>query len=219
MVEDDGQLRRVLGMTLLRHGIQTVPAATGAEATAQLLSQNFDIVVLDLGLPDIDGVDLITWLRTRDDVPLIVLSARRDEADKVKALAAGADDYLAKPFGINELLARIRAATRRVSPDTQELRVEIDGLTIDTRTRKVSLDEQDVRLTPIEWRIIEVLLTSRGRVVTNGELAEAVWHDNAKDHTGSLRVHISGIRQKIERLPSEPKFIISSPGIGYSFKQ
>ena len=215
LIEDDGQFRRVLSLTLTRNGYTVVESSTGEAATKLLHSQTFQIAIVDLGLPDIEGVDLIRILRKESSLPVIVLSARRDEADKVAALDAGADDYLAKPFGIHELLARIRAATRRVTPDQQGLILDSDGLYLNTRNRTASLLGKVIRLTPIEWRILDVLISSSGRVVTNNELIRSVWGDDEIHHLGALRVHISALRQKIEAEPQEPVHLISHPGLGY----
>jgi two-component system, OmpR family, KDP operon response regulator KdpE len=174
--------------------------------------------VLDLGLPGIDGVDVIRGLRGWSQVPIVVLSVRDAEGDKVAALDAGADDYVTKPFGMDELLARLRAALRRTIPAEEEALVETADFTIDLAAKKVRRDGEEVRLTPTEWHLVEVLVRNRGRLVAQTQLLQEVWGPQYHDETNYLRVFMAQVRRKLEPEPAQPRYFITEPGMGYRFE-
>ena len=217
LVEDDPQLRGMLAYSLAQHGFTTQTAADGRSAKRLLINNTIDLIILDLGLPDIDGIALIEWVRHTSDKPLIVLSARRTQDDKVLALDAGADDYLTKPFGIDELCARIRVAERRIKQTRLALRYQDDHLHIDTESRQALVAGEPVHFTPTEWSIVEVLLTQRGHIISPKELTESVWQSSDMNRTTSLRVHIAALRHKIETDSGSPLYIKTITGQGYQF--
>ena len=216
-VDDDRQLLRALQITLAARGYEVVPAATGAGALAAAGSSPPDVVILDLGLPDLDGVAVIEGLRGWCTAPVIVLSARHEERAKVRALDAGADDYVTKPFGMEELLARLRAAVRRTSPAADVARVTTESFTIDLAARRVMSEQAEIRLTPTEWHLLEVLVRNAGNLVTQRQLLQRVWGPAYGTETNYLRVHIANLRRKLEPDPSRPRYLITEPGIGYRF--
>ena len=175
-------------------------------------------MILDLGLPDLDGVDVIGGLRGWTDAPIIVLSGRADSADKVEALDAGADDYVTKPFGMDELLARMRAVTRRSAAEPEEPRVSLGGLTVDLAAKRVSRDGQDVRLTPTEWHLLEVLVRHPGKLLSQKQLLNEVWGPGYADATGNLRLYMAQLRRKLEPDPARPRWLLTEPGMGYRFQ-
>ena len=192
-------------------------AATG-RAALRAAAAGVDVVVLDLGLPDIDGVDVVAGIRGWSQVPIIVLSARDAQAAKVDALDAGADDYVTKPFGMDELLARIRAALRRGTPEPEaEPLVTTDAFTVDLADHRVTRDGSDVRLTPTEWHLLEVLVHNAGRLVTQKELLSQVWGHGFEEQGNYLRVYMAQLRRKLEREPSRPRHLVTEPGVGYRF--
>jgi len=217
VVEDDDQLRKALTLTLRSRGYVVHPAANGAEALAGVASVRLDVVVLDLGLPDMDGVTVIERIRETSGVPIVVLSARRDQSDKVTALDAGADDYLTKPFGFAELLARMRAALRRAARvDAPEESVLVQGpLRIDLGRRRVELGGEEVHLTPIEFRLLSVLARHAGRVVTHKQLLTEVWGPQSAEETQYLRVYLTHLRRKLEPDPSRGRIFHNEAGVGY----
>ena len=217
LVEDDPQLRGMLAFSLTQQGFttQTAPDARGAKR--MLAQESIDLIIMDLGLPDIDGITVIEWVRRTSEKPIIVLSARRTQEDKVQALDAGADDYLTKPFGIDELCARIRVAERRIKQSRMALIFNDDRLHIDTESRAASVTGQPVHFTPTEWSIVEALLAKRGSIISPKELTESVWQSSDMDRTRSLRVHIAALRQKIEHDPAHPNYIETLTGQGYKF--
>ena len=192
----------------------------GAAALAAAARQPPDVVVLDLGLPDMDGVDVVTGLRGWTGAPVIVLSARDDQAQKVAALDAGADDYVTKPFGMDELLARVRAAVRRggAAPGADEPVVETAAFTVDLAARRVWRDGAEVRLTPTEWSVLEVLVRHRGRLVERRSLLQEVWGPAYSSETNYLRVYLAQLRRKLEPDPARPQHLITEPGVGYRFE-
>ncbi|GGN30774.1 response regulator [Streptomyces fuscichromogenes] len=221
VVEDDPQLVRalVINMQARRYGVDAAP--DGATALRLAAARQPDVVMLDLGLPDMDGVDVIRALRGRTRVPILVLSARQASEEKAAALDAGADDYITKPFSMDELLARLRAAVRRTEdvplvPGTTL--VETDGFTIDLLARKAVRAGRDVRLTPTEWHLLEILVTNPGRLVTQQHLLREVWGVSQRDRTNYLRVHMAQLRRKLEADPSHPRYLITEPGTGYRFE-
>jgi two-component system KDP operon response regulator KdpE len=204
---------------LRARGYQVDLAATGEEALKAAADQQPDVVVLDLGLPGIDGLQVIQGLRGWTQVPIIVLSVREREADKVAALDAGADDYVTKPFGINELLARLRAAVRRATPtDEQVPIVQTPDFRVDLAAKQVLRDGREVRLTPTEWQLVELLVRNPGRLVSQRQLLHEVWGPKYREETNYLRVFIAQIRRKLEPDPAHPRYFITEPGIGYRYQ-
>jgi len=218
VVDDEAQLRRALDINLRVRGYDVDLASSGEEALRLVASVHPDAIVLDLGLPGIDGIEVIRGVRGWSSVPIVVLSVRDAEPDKVSALDAGADDYVTKPFGMDELLARLRAALRRSAPTQEEAVVMVGDLVIDLGAKRVQRDGQDVRLTPTEWQLVETLVRSRGRLVSQPQLLREVWGPSYVDNTNYLRVYMAQIRRKLEVDPSRPALFITEPGIGYRFE-
>ena len=219
VVDDEPQILRSLRTTLASHGYDVQTAATGEEALAAVDGRLPDLVVLDLVLPGLSGLEVCRRLRARSSLPILVLSARGDERDKVAALDLGADDYLTKPFGVNELLARIRAALRRaVGARGPAAVVEAGALRVDFDRRQVTLDGAEVRLTPTEFDLLKVLVANAGRVLTHGYLLRTVWGPEYEGESQLLRVFIGQLRRKVERDPSRPQHILTDPGVGYRFR-
>jgi two-component system KDP operon response regulator KdpE len=218
VVDDEPQILRALGINLRARGYEVDVAPDGERALEVAARQHPDVVVLDLGLPGIDGVDVIRGLRGWSQVPIVVLSVRDREADKVAALDAGADDYVTKPFGMDELLARLRAALRRAAPAEEEAVVETPDFAIDLAAKKVHRDGEEVRLTPTEWHVVEVLVRNRGRLVSQTQLLQEVWGPQYHDETNYLRVFMAQVRRKLEPEPSRPRYFITEPGMGYRFE-
>lgn len=222
VVDDEPQIRRALAINLGARDYEVDLAETGEEALDLAARHHPDVVVLDLGLPGIGGVEVIEGIRGWSRVPIIVLSVREGEADKVAALDAGADDYVTKPFGMDELLARLRAAVRRAAPAAEEARVETPDFTIDLAAKRVIRavaggDEEEVRLTPTEWHVVEVLVRNRGKLVAQRQLLQEVWGPEYHDETNYLRVFMAQVRRKLEPEPSSPRYFITEPGMGYRF--
>ena len=218
VVDDEPQIRRALAINLRARGYDVEVAQDGEHALDVAARKHPDVVVLDLGLPGIDGVDVIRGLRGWTQVPIVVLSVRDAEDDKVSALDAGADDYVTKPFGMDELLARLRAALRRNAPAEEEALVETADFTIDLAAKKVRRDGQEVRLTPTEWHVVEVLVRNRGRLVAQTQLLQEVWGPQYHDETNYLRVFMAQVRRKLEPEPAQPRYFITEPGMGYRFE-
>ena len=219
VVDDEPQIRRTLAINLRARGFQVDLAASGEEALKAAADQPPDVVVLDLGLPGIDGLQVIQGLRGWTRVPIIVLSVREREADKVAALDAGADDYVTKPFGINELLARLRAAVRRAAPaDEQVPIVQTPDFRVDLAAKQVVRDGREVRLTPTEWQLVELLVRNPGRLVSQRQLLSEVWGPKYREETNYLRVFIAQIRRKLEPDPAHPRYFITEPGMGYRYQ-
>ncbi|MEU8861668.1 response regulator [Streptomyces umbrinus] len=221
VVEDDPQLVRALVINLQARKYGVDPAPDGATALRLAAARQPDVVVLDLGLPDMDGVDVIKALRGWTRVPILVLSARRASDEKVAALDAGADDYVTKPFSMDELLARLRAAVRRTetAPLAQETAmVTTDDFTIDLLAKKATRAGRDIRLTPTEWHLLEILVTSPGRLITQKHLLQEVWGVSQSNKTNYLRVYMAQLRRKLETDPSHPRYLITEPGMGYRFE-
>jgi two-component system KDP operon response regulator KdpE len=221
IVEDDPQLARalVINLQVRQYGVDAAP--DGATALRLAAARQPDVVMLDLGLPDMDGVDVIKALRGWTRVPILVLSARRSSDEKVAALDAGADDYVTKPFSMDELLARLRAAVRRtedvpLEPGTSL--VETDIFTIDLLAKKATRADRDVRLTPTEWHLLEILVTNPGRLVTQRQLLQEVWGLSQNSKTNYLRVYMAQLRRKLEADPAHPRYLITEPGMGYRFE-
>jgi two-component system KDP operon response regulator KdpE len=218
VVDDEPQIRRALGINLRARGYEVDLAPDGERALDVAARKHPDVVVLDLGLPGIDGVDVIRGLRGWTQVPIVVLSVRDAEDDKVAALDAGADDYVTKPFGMDELLARLRAALRRIAPAEEEALIETADFTIDLAAKKVRRDGEEVRLTPTEWHLVEVLVRNRGRLVAQTQLLQEVWGPQYHDETNYLRVFMAQVRRKLEPEPAQPRYFITEPGMGYRFE-
>ncbi|MBP5892182.1 MULTISPECIES: response regulator [Streptomyces] len=221
VVEDDPQLVRALIINLQarQYGVDAAP--DGATALRLAAARQPDVVLLDLGLPDMDGVEVIKALRAWTRVPIMVLSARQASEEKVAALDVGADDYITKPFSMDELLARLRAAVRRtediaLAPETTL--VETDAFTIDLLAKKVVRDGHDVRLTPTEWHLLEILVTNPGRLITQKHLLQEVWGVTQGNKTNYLRVYMAQLRRKLETDPAHPRYLITEPGMGYRFE-
>lgn len=217
VVDDDAAIRRTLSINLRARGYEVETAGDGRSALQVVDERVPDVVLLDLGLPDLDGVSVLRQLRSFTEVPVIVVSARSDSDDKVEALDLGADDYVTKPFSLEELLARVRAATRRAGADEPALRVEADGLSLDVTDSRAVRDGQEIHLTPTEWGLVEHLVRRRGRLVRQTELLQAVWGPAYDRQTNYLRVHMASVRRKLERDPSRPTLFLTEPGMGYRF--
>ncbi|MDH6125113.1 response regulator [Kitasatospora sp. GP82] len=220
VVDDEPQIVRALVINLKARKYEVDAAHDGASALELAAARHPDVVVLDLGLPDMDGVEVIKGLRGWTRVPIIVLSARHASDEKVEALDAGADDYVTKPFGMDELLARMRAAVRRAEPVAGEddSVVATDSFTVDLAAKKVNRDGQDIRLTPTEWHLLEVLVRNAGRLVSQTQLLQEVWGPAYRTETNYLRVYLAQLRRKLETDPSHPRHFITEPGMGYRFE-
>ncbi|MGZ4688481.1 MAG: response regulator [Acidimicrobiia bacterium] len=219
VVDDEGPIRRALGVNLRARGYDVDLAETGEAALELAARHHPDAVVLDLGLPGIDGVEVIEGLRGWSAIPIIVLSARDAEAAKVAALDAGADDYVTKPFGMDELLARLRAALRRAAPSEEEAVVVTPDFTIDLAVKRVvDSDGTEIRLTPTEWHIVEVLVRHAGKLVGQKQLLQEVWGPAYETETNYLRVFMAQVRRKLEPEPGHPRYFLTEPGMGYRFE-
>jgi two-component system KDP operon response regulator KdpE len=217
VIDDEPQIRRLLRITLEGNGYRVVDAGTGKEGLLQAAQCRPEVVLLDLGLPDLDGVEVLKRLREWSQVPVVVLSVRDREADKIETLDAGADDYVTKPFAAGELLARLRAALRHVQNAGGEAVFRSGGLEVDLAARTVRKDGQDIRLTPIEYALLRLFVVHAGKVLTHRHLLTEVWGPNAVEQTHYLRVHIAHLRDKIEDDPRRPERVTTEPGIGYRF--
>ncbi|HEX3175942.1 MAG TPA: response regulator [Methylomirabilota bacterium] len=216
LIEDEPQIRRFLRATLGSQGYRLFEAGTGADGLVEAASRQPDVVIVDLGLPDLDGLEVIRRLREWSTVPIIVLSARGQEAEKVKALDAGADDYVSKPFGADELLARLRVALRHKAGVAREDAVFTTGeLRVDLGRRHVFVREQEVKLTPTEYRLLTTLVRHAGRVLTHRQLLKEVWGPNQIEEAHYLRVYMAQLRRKIEADPAQPRYLLTEPGVGY----
>ena len=219
IVEDEASMRRVLAITLRARGYEVHTAPDGFAALDLAAAARPDLVLLDLGLPDLDGTEVIRRLRQTSTVPVIILSARDAQAEKVQALDAGADDYVTKPFGMDELVARIRASLRRTSgEDTTSGVVTAGALTIDLRRAQVHRDGTEVKLTPTEWHLLQVLVRDRGRLVAGRQLLKEVWGPAYGQETNYLRVYMAQLRRKLEADPARPRHLNTEPGHGYRFE-
>jgi two-component system, OmpR family, KDP operon response regulator KdpE len=217
VVEDDRALRQALAINLRARQYDVTAVDDGTAALAAAASHPPDVVILDLGLPDMDGNEVIQGLRGWSQAPIIVLSARTTQGDKVVALDVGADDYMTKPFGMDELLARLRAALRRAGSDPDAPVVETDSFTIDLATKQASTPAGPVHLTPTEWHLLEVLIRHEGKLVSRRDLLQEVWGPAYETETNYLRVYMAQLRRKLEADPSHPRHLITEPGMGYRF--
>jgi len=218
VVDDDVQIVRALDINLRAHGYEVVMAATGEAALTSAAAATPDVVIVDLGLPGLDGIDVIRGLRGWTTVPIIVVSAREGDTSKVAALDAGADDYVTKPFSITELLARVRASLRRHQPVADDPIVETSDFVVDFVSRRVTRNGAAVHLTPTEWSIVEYLVRHPGRLVTQRQLLQRVWGPQYENETNYLRVHMAAIRRKLEPTPGQPRYFLTDPGVGYRFE-
>jgi two-component system KDP operon response regulator KdpE len=220
VVDDDTQLLRALRIHLGARGYEVHTAVDGTSALRVAGEQDLDVVVLDLGLPDLDGTEVITALREFTTVPIIVLSARADSGDKVRALDRGADDYVTKPFGVDELMARLRAAVRRAatSPETENGPLDAGELTIDLVAKIVRRSGEEVHLTPTEWSVLDLLVRNRGKLVSRKQLLRETWGPVERKETSYLRVYMAQLRRKLERDPAHPEHLITEAGMGYRFR-
>jgi two-component system KDP operon response regulator KdpE len=217
VIDDEAPILRALRINLAARQYEVAVAADGASGLAAMASQHPDVVILDLGLPDMDGTDVIRGVRGWSATPIIVLSAAGQESQKVAALDAGADDYVTKPFGMDELLARLRAAVRRSRPATGEPVVRTGHFTVDLAAKRVTAAGGDVRLTPTEWQLLEVLVRNTGRLVSQRQLLAEVWGPRYETEGNYLRVYMAHLRRKLEPDPSRPRYLLTEPGMGYRF--
>ena len=221
VIEDEAQIRRFLRATLTANGYQLLEATTAQEGLVQAATRQPEIVILDLGLPDLDGLEVTRRLREWTTMPIIVLSARGQEADKVTALDAGADDYLTKPFSVGELLARLRVALRhaaRISQEPGEPMFAVGDLRVDLARRQVYIADQQVHLTPIEYKLLTTLVRYAGRVVTHRQLLQEGWGPGHTEASHYLRVYMGQLRHKLEADPARPRYLVTEPGVGYRLK-
>jgi two-component system KDP operon response regulator KdpE len=219
IVDDEPPILRAMAVNLQARGFEVDVAATGEEALVLASQHHPDVVVLDLGLPGINGIDVIRGLRGWTSVPILILSARDDRGAKVAALDSGADDYVTKPFDMEELLARLRAALRRgTAPAAEAPVVETDDFIVDLRSKRVTSADGEIRLTPTEWHMVETLVRNAGRLVTARQLLEEVWGPQYTDESGYIRVHLAHLRRKLEPNPSQPRYFLTEPGMGYRFE-
>jgi two-component system KDP operon response regulator KdpE len=217
VVDDEPQIRRVMLTTLTSHGYSVIEAASGEEALGKIRMERPDLILLDVNMPGISGLETCAEIRTSSDVPIIMLTIRNSERDKVEALDAGADDYVVKPFGVQELMARIRAALRRSSPGDATPAFASDDLRIDFEKRVVSVKDRPVRLTPKEFELLRHLVANRGKALGHRRLLQAVWGPDYGEETEYLRVFINQLRKKIEPDPHKPRYIHTEPWVGYRF--
>jgi two-component system KDP operon response regulator KdpE len=218
LIEDEAQIRRFLRATLTGQGYRLFEATTGADGLVEVASRQPDVVIVDLGLPDLDGLDVIRRLREWSAVPVIVLSARGQERDKVTALDAGADDYVSKPFGAEELLARIRVALRHAAGASHEggdAAFTVGDLQVDQLRRQVTVRGAEVKLTPIEYKLLTTLVRHAGKVVTHQQLLREVWGPSHDDQSHYVRVYMAHLRHKLETEPARPRYLLTEPGVGY----
>jgi two-component system KDP operon response regulator KdpE len=215
IVDDDPSLLRALSVNFKARGYDVETARDGGTALAAASRTPCDLVVLDLGLPDIDGVEVVSGLRGWSQVPIIVLSAREGQRDKVAALDAGADDFVTKPFGMDELLARVRAALRRTSAVDDQPTLTTDAFTVDFAAKRVVVADDEVRLTPTEWHLLEILARNAGKLVTQRQLLHDIWGPGYESETNYLRVYMAQLRRKLELDPSHPRHLVTEAGMGY----
>jgi two-component system KDP operon response regulator KdpE len=222
VVDDEPQILRALTINLRARHYEVITADTGADALASAAAHPPDLVILDLGLPDLDGVEVVRGLRGWSTAPIIILSGRTDSADKVDALDAGADDYLTKPFGVDELMARLRAVSRRATPADDNPIVTFGLATVDLAARRVTIADgatrTEVRLTPTEWHLLEVLLRHPGKLISQRQLLTEVWGPGYETAGGNLRLYMAQLRRKLEADPGRPRHLLTEPGMGYRFQ-
>lgn len=221
VIEDDPPIRRFLRTGLSTHGFTVFEADTGKQGIVEVGIRKPDLVILDLGLPDMDGVDVIKAIRAWSDIPIIILSARSSEQHKIDALDAGGDDYLTKPFGFGELLARIRVALRHSIKPNDQIQGDVfvtANLKVDLHNRVVSIDDREIHLTPIQYRLLTVLIKHAGKVLTQQQILKEVWGPSYQENAHYLRIYMSQLRHKLEADPTQPKFLLTESGVGYRLK-
>ncbi len=220
IVDDEMEIRRALEIGLRSRGYEIVPAAKGEEAIEAVAVSQPDLVILDIALPDVSGLEVCRRLRQWSSVPIIILSVRSHDKDKIAALDLGADDYVTKPFSMGELLARMRATLRRVQGDvrTEPTEFESGELRIDFVERRITVRGEEIKLTPKEYDLLQYLVTHSDRIITHRQLLSAVWGEEFNEDKPLLRVHVANLRQKIEPSPARPKYILNEPGVGYRFR-
>lgn len=221
LIEDEPQMRRFLKITLQGHGYRLMEAQSGQEGLTEVATRNPEIVLLDLGLPDMDGLEVTKRIREWSRVPIIVLSARDQEDDKIRALDAGADDYLTKPFGAGELMARIRVALRHLTikhSEGEDPVFTLASLKVDFSKRQVFREGKEVHVTPIEYKLLSILIRHAGKVITHNQLMKEVWGPGYADQTHYLRIYMAQLRHKLEVDPARPRFFINEPGVGYRLR-
>jgi two-component system KDP operon response regulator KdpE len=218
VVDDEQAIRRFLQTSLTANSYAVFEATTGQEAMTGVVNHRPDVVILDLGLPDMDGLEVTKRLREWTQIPIIILSVRGQETDKIAALDAGANDYLTKPFGVGELMARLRVVLRSLSQPDDEPIFTSAGLTVDLARRRVTVADEDIQLTPTEYDLLRVLVTYAGRVLTHQQLLRQVWGLGYQADAHLVRVNISNLRRKLERTPARPQYIITEPGVGYRLR-
>lgn len=218
IVDDERAIRRFLRTVLQAHGYEVLEAERGQDGLAAAAQQRPDLLILDLGLPDMDGVDVTRRLREWSEIPIIILSVREEESDKIAALDAGADDYLTKPFGAGELMARLRASLRRMAQPASEPVFTCREMVVDMQRRRVTMRGEEVQLTPTEYDLLRVLVSHAGRVLTHKQLLRQVWGTGYEGQLHLLRVNISNLRQKLEPESARPQYIITEPGVGYRLR-
>ena len=215
VIDDEPQIRKLLKVSLGAHGYDVHESMSGMDSVVQAADIKPDLVILDLGLPDIDGKEVVRRLREWSDVPILILTARDQEKEKIDALDAGADDYITKPFSMGELLARMRVSVRRSAHVGEDPVIQCGDLSIDQAQRRVMVDAQEIKLTPTEYDIIKILAQNAGKVLTHRQLLKAVWGDTYSDDTHYIRVYIGQLRRKIEPNPTQPRYIVTESGVGY----
>jgi len=215
IIDDEPQIRKLLNVSLKAQGFLAEEAASGQDGINQAAIFKPDLMIVDLGLPDIDGKEVVRQIREWSNAPIIILTARDQEQEKIDALDAGADDYVAKPFGMGELMARVRVCLRRMATGDNDPLLICGGLTVDLSQRRVSVDGREIKLTPTEYEIIKLLAQNAGRVMTHKQLLKAVWGNSNYSDTHYVRVYVGMLRRKIENDPAQPKYIITESGIGY----
>jgi two-component system KDP operon response regulator KdpE len=222
IVDDEPQIVRALRVNLAARSYDVIAAGTGRQALDAVAQQHPDVVILDLGLPDLDGVEVIRGLRGWSTVPILILSGRLESQQKIRALDAGADDYITKPFNVEELLARVRAVTRRISGGHESPTVEMGGITVDLQAHRVfrtdAADGADIKLTPTEWHLLEIMVRNPGKLVTQRELITAIRGPRYEDAAHYLRQYMAQLRRKVEDDPSRPRYLLTEPGMGYRFQ-
>ena len=218
VIDDERPFVGALAISLRARGYDVDTAATGEDGLAAAAKAHPDVIVLDLGLPGIDGLDVLRALRGWTTTPIVVLSARHSEASKVEALDAGADDYVTKPFGMDEFLARLRAALRRGGPADDQAVIETDHFTIDLAAKEVTGPDGPIRLTPTEWNVLDVLARNVGKLVSQRQLLQEAWGPQYEKETDYLRVYMAALRRKLEPEPSRPRYLLTEPGMGYRLK-
>lgn len=218
VVDDERAIRRYLRTALSAQGYQVIEAATGEEALSATVTSHPDLIILDLGLPDMDGIDVTRQVREWSQIPILILSVREHELEKVATLDAGADDYLTKPFGTGELLARMRVALRRKLPFATEVNFRRGELEIDWHKRSIIIHGEEVSFTPTEYELLKMLVQNAGRVITHRQLLRSVWGAGYESEMHLLRVNLSNLRRKIEPDPTRPRYILTEPGVGYRFQ-